>query len=242
MLTYRSQLYSSRPSARGGFTLVELLVVIGIIAILAGVALGPITNGLKKAKQSAGMQQSHGLCLAMYSCANDNSQTYPNNTSGTPSYSTADQVATTLFAGGYISDTSVLYLSGCKCTKYTGNASSLTTGGLQQINVAWDFLGSGSANGSSNTVAGYMPLLWSTTSSEPAVASGSTANTAVAATLGSTTSAAFGSDGLAVAYINNSSKFITSSSTSGALQCVVVQAADNLGTFPSGAKPIPGSN
>src|ERR1700684_1269544 len=82
MLTNR--LYSRTVSNRGGFTLVELLVVIGIIAILAGVALGPITNGIKKAKQSAGIQEAHAIGLALYSCANDNQQVYPdiNNPSG----------------------------------------------------------------------------------------------------------------------------------------------------------------
>ena len=53
------------PPARqsGGFTLVELLVVIGIIAILAGVALGPITSGIKKAKESAAMQSCRSIGL-----------------------------------------------------------------------------------------------------------------------------------------------------------------------------------
>lgn len=38
--------------------LVEVAVVLGIVAILAGVALGPITNGIKKAKQSSALQKA----------------------------------------------------------------------------------------------------------------------------------------------------------------------------------------
>src|ERR1700689_3593792 len=77
MLNNRLLFRTARNSNRGGFTLVELLVVIGIIAILAGVALGPITNGIKKAKQSAGLQTAHAIGLSLYSFANDNQQLYP---------------------------------------------------------------------------------------------------------------------------------------------------------------------
>jgi anti-sigma-K factor RskA len=41
------------------FRMVEVAVVLGIIAILAGVALGPITSGIKQAKQSAIVQLAH---------------------------------------------------------------------------------------------------------------------------------------------------------------------------------------
>src|ERR1700691_5774761 len=106
MLTNR--LYSRTVSNRGGFTLVELLVVIGIIAILAGVALGPITNGIKKAKQSAGLQSAHALGLAMYSAANDNNQLYPDKAGGS---ATAADVAATLLSGGYVTDATIFGLS-----------------------------------------------------------------------------------------------------------------------------------
>src|SRR5476651_1941329 len=98
---------TARISSRGGFTLVELLVVIGIIAMLAGVALGPITNGIKKAKQSAGLQSAHAIGLAMYSFANDNQQLYPDITSGT-----AANIAQTLLGGGYVTDPGIFFLSG----------------------------------------------------------------------------------------------------------------------------------
>src|SRR5271168_335958 len=93
----------------GGFTLVELLVVIGIIAILAGVALGPITNGIKKAQQSTGVQEAHALGLAMYSYANDNQQLYPDKSGGG---ATAKDVAADLLAGGYVTDATIFGLSG----------------------------------------------------------------------------------------------------------------------------------
>jgi hypothetical protein len=42
-----------------------------------GVALGPITNGIKKAKESAAIQESHAIGLAMFAYANDHNGAYP---------------------------------------------------------------------------------------------------------------------------------------------------------------------
>ena len=44
----------------------ELIAILAIIAVLGGVALGPITNGIKKAKGSAELQKAHAQALADY--------------------------------------------------------------------------------------------------------------------------------------------------------------------------------
>ena len=83
MLNIRLLFRTARKLRRDGFTLVELLVVIGIIAILAGIALGPITSGIEKAKENAGMQTARSINLLSFSYANDNNQNYlPGSTGG----------------------------------------------------------------------------------------------------------------------------------------------------------------
>src|SRR5271167_3655920 len=85
MLNNRLHFCTARSSSRDGFTLVELLVVIGIIAILAGVALGPITNGIKQAKHNAAMQLGRQIGQVCFSFSTDNVQggnAYPADTTG----------------------------------------------------------------------------------------------------------------------------------------------------------------
>jgi prepilin-type N-terminal cleavage/methylation domain-containing protein len=224
MLNNRLLSRAARVLNRGGFTLVELLVVIGIIAILAGVALGPITNGIKKAKQSGGLQSAHALGLAMYSAANDDSQVYPDLSGGS-----AAPVAGALLAGGYVTDPSIFFLSGDtnSAAKYGGVVASAATS-IQQSNISWDFISNaGVAPGVNTTSYPFLPLMWSTvaTGTEPAFSTTATTITATPASVNP-----FQTAGVAVFYINNSAAFVSSTVAGSALTCTLVTSVNNPGS------------
>ena len=170
MLTNRLFRRTARFFSRGGFTLVELLVVIAIIAILAGVALGPITAGIKKAQQSGAVQGSHGLALAEFQYAGDNNNIYP--------YATTLGGFAALLIPTYVSDNAMFIVSGSSPTKYTGTtpctglvASGTASGGGT---CSYDF-----TYASTTTPTG---LTTSAPDNTPAVFTGAPAALAMAAT------------------------------------------------------------
>ena len=235
MINNRLPFHAARLSRRDGFTLVELLVVIGIIAILAGVALGPITNGIKKAQQSSGMQSAHAIGLAMYSYANDNQQLYPDAAAGD-----ASTVAAALLAGSYVNDATIFSLAGdtnASFAKVSSTSNTATT--IKKANISWDFMGNG-GTGVSSTSYPFVPLLWSTLNGGTLPATFQVAaGTAITAT--PVTTNPFGVAGIAVFYVNNSAAFITASLVGGAVKVNMVTAANNLGGAPTTYVPLSGT-
>src|SRR6266853_5195760 len=131
MINNRLLFSTARKSSRGGFTLVELLVVIGIIAILAGVALGPITRGIKQAQESTSIQVAHQMGALEFAYSNDNQQVYPYGT-------TSEAIANLLLNGGYANNPSIFYVAGTPSdAKYAGATAPYA---LVKANVDWDFM------------------------------------------------------------------------------------------------------
>ena len=67
---------SGRASARA-FTLIELLTVVSIIGILAGVAMPAMQNAIGNAKASSAMQQARQIALGLRTYAQENGEVYP---------------------------------------------------------------------------------------------------------------------------------------------------------------------
>ncbi len=136
--------------------------------------------------------------------------------------------AKVLLAGGYVPDPSIFFLSGGGRAQYTGTIASASSSIVQE-NVGWDFADNSTAPGLSSVNYPYIPILWTCVAGGTAANYGVGGTTAITATL--STLAPFGTDGLAVFYANNSSKFITATAAGGTV--TVVPGPSNSGEASS---------
>ncbi len=174
-------------------------MVIGIIAILAGVALGPILKGIKQAQHSAALQTSHSIAISCFEYANDNSNVYPDGP-------TAHDIANLLLNNKYASDPSLFAIKGtpgytAATPPASGGSWTLVTG-----NVTWNMMGV-----TANTLTGPYGLTSSTADGTPVVwtAGGGTFTPAVSGATALNISVGnnppFSTDGAAVTYKSNAS-------------------------------------
>jgi len=155
------------------------LVSIPVLGCLAGIALGPITNGIKKAKENMSMQQARGIELAMFAYASDHNGAYPDG-------KTSTEVFQKLIDGKYVSDPAIFYVAMPGKTKPV-------TDTLVADNVCYDV-----TSGVGSDSSGDVPIVFSTgyiVTYSPG--GGATRDPGV--------EAAF--PGMAVAYKNNSAHF-----------------------------------
>jgi prepilin-type N-terminal cleavage/methylation domain-containing protein len=234
MSSIRRTPFAAKRSSHGGFTLVELLVVIGIIAILASVALGPITSGIKTAQHNAAMQNSRSIALICFQYAVDNGN-YPSgtNSDGTtvPGGNTSQGVAQQLLQGKYTSDPTIFYYAAQGKAKYAGNGDSGQFTSFGSNNITWDFMaitGSGTpaVTGITSSASDLLPLVWC--SGNPAVTPPVTAGNATSLQL--TSQNPFALDGIAVTYKSNSAVFMRADAN-GIVQGFIPAAYNDTTTY-----------
>jgi prepilin-type N-terminal cleavage/methylation domain-containing protein len=191
-------------TSRGGFTLVELLVVIGIIAILAGVALGPITNGIKQAKHNASLQTGRQIGQMCFSFSTDNTA----NGNMYPSDLTGYQIAQDLINASYASDPSVFAVAG-----QTGvaNYSGAAPVSLTSANCSWSFtcVALTTNAGITSTTSDLTPLVFFNNGAGTKLTTPFPVTAGTATNIGTLgASAPFGTDGIAVFYKGNNALYL----------------------------------
>ena len=104
------------------FTLVELLVVISIIGLLAGLAVPAISGGLKSAKAGACLSNLHQIGVATMAYAADNSFKLPDAGASSPEWATslASFVSTTTK-----SKKSIFVCPGCEKSVEDGSGTTV---------------------------------------------------------------------------------------------------------------------
>jgi len=110
------------------FTLVELLVVISIIGLLAGLAVPAIQGGLDKAKQQVDVSNIRQCGMIAFSYANDNDGNF-NGTNTNSISSTA--FFTNLVSLGLLNSTKIL--------AGNGYIAATSTNNIQVNNIAWGY-------------------------------------------------------------------------------------------------------
>jgi prepilin-type N-terminal cleavage/methylation domain-containing protein len=208
MLNTRLLLCRAARQSRGGFTLVELLVVIGIIAILAGVALGPITNGIKQAKHNAAMQTGRQIGQMEFSYATDNTA----NGNAYPSDSTGFAIAQDLINAGYATDPSVFVVSGQTGIATYAGASPIV---LTNANCSWSFTcvaltapTISPPGGITSSASDLTPLVFFNNGPATSLTTPFPATPGTAKTVTLTVACPFGTDGIAVFYKGNNATYL----------------------------------
>lgn len=116
------------------FTLVELLVVISIIGLLAGLAVPAIQGGLDKAKQQVDVSNARQLGIIFFNEANDNNGVYRINS----------DLTNTQAAGNFLTIIQGMVSNGVlttpKILSGQGTTPATTTNNIQAANIAFAYV------------------------------------------------------------------------------------------------------
>jgi type II secretory pathway pseudopilin PulG len=210
MPTSRRSFSSAGVSSRSGLTRVELLVFVGILVILAGVALGPIHNHLEQAQINRAVKSAWTINTLLSQYATDNNGVYPVG-EGTSAAGKSEGIARNLLENNYTPDATV-FAVGSTAT-YSGKASDFSD--ITAANISWDFTGGVTpSTGITSAAPDLLPTVYGTGEN---VAYPTTAGTGLNLPLSG--NGPFAKNGIVVAYKGNNATFIRGTPSGTTVEC-----------------------
>lgn len=176
-------------------TRTEVLVLLGILLVLAGVSLGPITAYFERGRITTAMEKARGINTLLAQYATDNNGVYPTGT-GTSVPGTSEGIARNLLDAKYAQDAGDFALRGA--TRYSGTAENFSD--FTAANISWDFTGGANATtGITTSAPDLLPVVYCT---------GETVNYTPGFNVSLSGKGPFETKGIVVAYKGNSVEFI----------------------------------
>ena len=204
-------LFSGRlSSSSSGFTRTELLVVLGIAVVLAGIAFGPISDYLERSKINRAVESARTINTLLSQYATDNNGVYPVG-EGTPVIGKSEGIARNLLENNYTPDASLFAVG--STPQYHGTAPDFSDVGA--ANMSWDFTGGATAGtGITSAASDLLPTVYGTGES---VTYPTTPGTGLDLTLSG--GGPFAKKGVVVAYKGGSATFIKGTAAGTAVEC-----------------------
>jgi type II secretory pathway pseudopilin PulG len=197
-------------AANHGLTRVELLVLVGIVVILAGVGFGPISEHLERAKIDRAVESARTINTLLSQYATDNNGVYPVGL-GTSAAGKSEGIARNLLENNYTPDATVFAVG--STAKYSGTAADFSD--ITAANISWDFTGGATTStGITSAASDLLPTVYGTGET---VAYPMTAGTGLDLPLSG--KGPFGKKGIVVAYKGNNATFIRGTLSGTTVEC-----------------------
>jgi len=202
--------YPLGPSSRLGFTRVELLVLLGLLLVLAGIGFAPIRHYLEKARINRAVESARTINTLLSQYATDNDGVYPVG-EGTPAVGTSEGIARNLLENNYTPDAAIFAVG--STAKYSGTARDFSD--ITAANISWDFTGGATAStGLTPTAPDLLPTVYGTGENVTYPTTGETG-----LDLPLSGNGPFAKKGIVVAYKGNNAAFIPGTLSGTTVEC-----------------------
>lgn len=209
-MSYSSFRSAARRSTSWGLSRVELLVLLGVALILAGVGYFYVSSYLERISPHRAVEAARTINTLLSQYATDNNGVYPVG-EGTPAMGKSEGIARNLLENNYTPDASVFAVG--SAPRYEARGEDFS--GIGAANISWDFTaGATAAAGLTSSASDLLPTVYTTGET---VSYAPTSGTGMNLPLSG--NGPFAKKGMAVAYKGGNAVFLPGTASGADVEC-----------------------